>query len=44
MNCLKQNKIQILEMKILKKVQKQVIPYKDLANQEGNENIENILL
>ena len=52
MNVLKQDKIKILEIEILKKGKKQEIPNKDLANQEGNENIkmheiekiENILL
>jgi hypothetical protein len=49
---LKQEKIKILEIKILKTGKKQDIPYEDLANQEANENIkmyeikknENILL
>ena len=33
MNCLKQDKIRILEIK------KQYIPHKDIANEDGNENI-----
>ena len=39
MNFLKQDKVKILEIKILKRGKKQEIPNKDLGNQEGNENI-----
>ena len=39
MNCLKQDKIKILEIKILKTRKKQYILNLGLANQEGNENI-----
>ena len=52
MNFLKQDKIKILERYILKTGKKQEIPYYDLADQKGNEdikmyeieNIKNILL